>query len=56
VNIGYQFVNILYRESDGSLGVDVTLLNDVREQDGGGGEPLLGDDDDDESDEILGIQ
>lgn len=47
VNIGFQFVNILYREGDGSLGVDIDLLNDVREQDGGGGEPLLGDEDDD---------
>jgi hypothetical protein len=47
LNIGYQFVNILYRESDGSLGVDVAIINDVREQDGGGGEPLLGDEDDD---------
>ena len=40
VNIGYQFVNLLYRESDGSLGVDTDLVNDVREQNGGGGEPL----------------
>jgi len=42
INIGYQFVNILYRdESDGSLGVDTDLINDVREQHGGGGEPLI---------------
>jgi hypothetical protein len=41
VNIGYQFVNILYRNSDGSLGVDIDLINDVREQNGGGGEPLM---------------
>jgi hypothetical protein len=41
INIGYQFVNILYRNSDGSLGVDTDLINDVREQNGGGGEPLI---------------
>jgi hypothetical protein len=40
VNVGYQFVNILYRNSDGSIGVDTDLINDVREQNGGGGEPL----------------
>lgn len=41
VSVGYQFVNILYRDSDGQLGVDVDLINDVREQVGGGGEPLM---------------
>ena len=41
VNIGYQFVNILYRDGDGLLGVDMDLINDVREQVGGGGEPLM---------------
>jgi len=41
INVGYQFVNLLYREDDGSLGVDVDLVNDVKEQDGGGGEPLV---------------
>lgn len=41
INIGYQFVNILYRGDDGVLGVDIDLINDVREQNGGGGEPLL---------------
>jgi hypothetical protein len=41
VNIGYEFVNILYRNNDGSLGVDTDLINDVREQSGGGGEPLI---------------
>jgi hypothetical protein len=25
INVGYQFVNILYRDSDGTLGVDVSL-------------------------------
>ncbi|KAL7568723.1 hypothetical protein ACA910_021717 [Epithemia clementina (nom. ined.)] len=40
VNIGYQFVNLLYREADNTLGVDTDLINDVREQNGGGGEPL----------------
>eukprot|EP00980_Cylindrotheca_fusiformis_P003302 scaffold743_cov117-Cylindrotheca_fusiformis.AAC.21 len=41
INVGYQFVNILYKDNDGSLKVDIDLLNDVREQKGGGGEPLL---------------
>lgn len=41
VNIGYQFVNILYKDQDGSIGVDTELINDVREQRGGGGEPLV---------------
>lgn len=42
INVGYQFVNILYRDaSDGSLQIDIDLLNDVREQNGGGGEPLI---------------
>eukprot|EP00977_Amphora_coffeiformis_P024673 scaffold16630_cov177-Amphora_coffeaeformis.AAC.6 len=41
INVGYQFVNILYRDSDGTLGVDTDLINDVREQNGGGGEPLI---------------
>jgi hypothetical protein len=42
VNIGYQFVNVLYRDGkDGVLKVDTTLINDVKEQDGGGGEPLM---------------
>jgi hypothetical protein len=41
LNISYQFVNILYRDSGGAVGVDIDLINDVREQDGGGGEPLL---------------
>ena len=42
INVGYQFVNILYRDAnDGSLQVEIDLLNDVREQNGGGGEPLI---------------
>jgi hypothetical protein len=41
INVGYQFVNILYRDPDGTLGVDTDLINDVREQNGGGGEPLI---------------
>jgi hypothetical protein len=41
INVGYQFVNILYRDTDGTLGVDTDLINDVREQNGGGGEPLM---------------
>jgi hypothetical protein len=39
VNIGYEFVNLLYRDGD-VLKVDADLINDVREQNGGGGEPL----------------
>jgi hypothetical protein len=41
VNIGYQFVNTLYKDVDGTLKVDTDLINDVREQHGGGGEPLI---------------
>ncbi len=41
INVGYEFVNILYKDSDGTLKVDTDLVNDVREQKGGGGEPLL---------------
>jgi hypothetical protein len=41
INVGYQFVNILYRDQDDSLKVDTDLINDVREQAGGGGEPLI---------------
>jgi hypothetical protein len=41
INVGYQFVNILYRDIDESLRVDTDLINDVREQTGGGGEPLI---------------
>ena len=41
LNVGYRFVNALYREpKDGRLLVDQTLINDVMEQAGGGGEPL----------------
>jgi hypothetical protein len=41
VVVGYKFANMLYRDPrDGSLQVDVRLLNDVTEQAGGGGEPL----------------
>lgn len=41
INVGYQFVNILYKDSDDTLKVDPDLINDVREQHGGGGEPLI---------------
>lgn len=41
LNVGYKFVNILYRDNSGKLGVDVDLINDVMVQDGGGGEQLL---------------
>jgi hypothetical protein len=41
VNVGYRFVDALYRDHrSGSLRVDQSLINDVIEQDGGGGEPL----------------
>ena len=40
VCVGYAFVNMLYRHDDGAIGVDKTLLNDVKEQEGGGGEDL----------------
>jgi len=38
-NVGYRFVNMLYRDpNDDALKVDPTLLSDVMEQAGGGGE------------------
>jgi hypothetical protein len=40
VCVGYAFCNMLFREDDGSIGVDHQLLNDVKEQSGGGGEGL----------------
>jgi len=39
--VGYHFVNLLYKGKDENLEVDVSLINDVREQAGGGGEDLL---------------
>ncbi len=42
LNVGYRFVNLLYRDDrDGSLRVDTSLINDVVEQAGGGGEPFV---------------
>jgi len=41
MNVGYQFVNTLYKDVDGTLKVDTDLINDVRQQHGGGGEPLI---------------
>jgi hypothetical protein len=38
--VGYRFCNILFRDFDGSVGCDPSLLNDVVEQRGGGGENL----------------
>jgi hypothetical protein len=32
---------MLFREKNGSIGVDHSLLNDVKEQSGGGGEELF---------------
>lgn len=40
VCVGYTFCDMLYRQHDGSIGVDTRLLNDVKEQRGGGGETL----------------
>ena len=40
LNVGYRFVNVLYRDSNDSLRVDSRLINDVMEQAGGGGEPF----------------
>ena len=41
VYIGYAFCNMLFREANGSIGVDHTLLlNDFKEQSGRGGEEL----------------
>jgi hypothetical protein len=36
--IGYDFVNMLYHSMHGNLKVDMSLLNDVVEQNGGGSE------------------
>ncbi len=41
INVGYEFVNILYKDNDGALKVDTSLINDVCEQHGGGGETLF---------------
>jgi len=38
--VGYAFCNMLFRERNGSIGVDHSLLNDVKEQSGGGAEEL----------------
>mmetsp|Transcript_1432 Transcript_1432/g.2124 ORF Transcript_1432/g.2124 Transcript_1432/m.2124 type:complete len:599 (-) Transcript_1432:326-2122(-) len=41
INIGYRFVNMLYRhEVSGTMQVDTKVINDVVEQAGGGGEPF----------------
>jgi hypothetical protein len=41
MNIGYRFVNMMYRDPrDGTLKVDTSVINDVVEQAGGGGEAL----------------
>jgi hypothetical protein len=40
LQVGYQFVNLLFRGNRRSHKVDLDLLNDVTEQHGGGGEPL----------------
>ncbi|KAL3912675.1 MAG: hypothetical protein SGARI_001031 [Bacillariaceae sp.] len=47
--IGYRFINCLHRHPrTGQVGVDMSLINDVVEQNGGGGEPLFDEDEDDE--------
>jgi hypothetical protein len=54
VNVGYRFVNPLYRDlDDGSLRVDTSLINDVSEQAGGGGEPFTSDDRENHHDMIV---
>jgi hypothetical protein len=41
INVGYRFVNMLFRDKkESSLKVDISVLNDVFEQEGGGGEPF----------------
>lgn len=40
-NIGYQFVHMMYKDSEGETQVRPDLINDVMEQHGGGGEPLF---------------
>ena len=40
VCVGYAFCDMLFRDYDGSIGVDLQLLNVVKEQMGGGGEEL----------------
>lgn len=41
LTIGWRFANTLLMKSDGTVGVDLSFLNDVLEQRGGGGEPLV---------------
>lgn len=43
VNVGYEFVPILYRKNNGEVKVDFDILNDVYEQNGGGGEEFFED-------------
>jgi hypothetical protein len=40
LNVGYRFVNLLYRDGDNNLRADIELVNDVIEQAGGGGEQI----------------
>jgi hypothetical protein len=40
ISIGYRFVNMMYRDRNGSLKVHLPSISDVAEQIGGGGEPL----------------
>jgi hypothetical protein len=54
VNVGYRFVNPLYRDlDDGSLRVDTSLINDVTEQAGGGGEPFTNNDETNHHDMVV---
>ena len=42
MNVGWRFADILIVDAETkSLGVDVSLVNDVLEQHGGGGEPFM---------------
>ncbi len=40
MNVGYHFAEVLYKNPEGNIGMDLSLLNDVTEQWGGGAEPF----------------
>jgi len=41
VNVGYQFVRVLFRDENDDFAVDIEMINDVIEQEGGGGDLSL---------------
>lgn len=45
VVIGWKFVTIAYLTEDGQISLDLSLINDVVEQEGGGAEPIFDEDD-----------